>query len=416
MGFLMALRRPSIAWLWVSQVLSSMGDYLYNLAVIWIAVRTAGSGAGIVAAAEAASQLVFGLLGGVYADRWDRRAVMVVVDIIRAGTVGLIAILALSGAIQFWELVAAAIIIGSLGSLFEPALQASLPTLAGDVPTLQATNGLMDVTTRLARALGPSMAGLLVLFMPLAQFFTLDAVSYIISSLAILSLGRHVIWKDTERIPATAGIKGIWSDIRGAITLVSRHKPLSWAISLNGVMNLAWSASFVIGVPLLVNQVLKSNVGALGLIIGAYGVGNVISNLVMGSVHVRRPIPIIFVGKIVVGLGFMVLAWTHSLPLAVLASAGAAFGGPMGDITMLTIMQTELPVAQLGKVYSLRMVLANVGASLGLLIAVPMFAHLSVMAGISICAALMIVLGVIGLFRFGLFYRHPVDSDLAPEA
>ncbi|GLV57761.1 MFS transporter [Dictyobacter sp. S3.2.2.5] len=416
MGFLMALRRPSIAWLWVSQVLSSMGDYLYNLAVIWIAVRTAGSGAGIVAAAEAGSQLVFGLLGGVYADRWDRRAVMVVVDIIRAGTVGLIAIVALSGAIQLWELVAAAIVIGSLGSLFDPALQASLPTLAGDVPTLQATNGLMDVTARLARALGPSMAGLLVLFMPLAQFFTLNAVSYVISALAILSLGRHVIWKDAERMPATAGIKGIWSDIRGAITLVGRHKPLSWAISLNGVMNLAWSASFVIGVPLLVNQVLKSNVGALGLIIGAYGVGNVISNLVMGSVHIRRPIPIIFVGKIIVGLGFLVLAWAHSLPLAVLASAGAAFGGPMGDITMLTIMQTELPVAQLGKVYSLRMVLANVGASLGLLAAVPMFAHVSVMVGISICAVLMIVLGVAGLLRFGLFYQHPLASDLTPEA
>ncbi|GHO86815.1 MFS transporter [Dictyobacter formicarum] len=407
MGFLMALRRPSIAWLWVSQVLSSMGDYLYNLAVIWIAVRAAGSSAGIVAAASASSQLIFGLLGGVYADRWDRRTVMVVVDIIRAGTVGVLTILALSGAIQFWELVAAAIVIGSLGSLFDPALQASLPALAGDVPTLQATNGLMDVTARLARALGPSMAGLLVLFMPLSQFFTLDAVSYVISALAILSLGRHVVWKDKDRLPVDAGIKGIWSDIRGAITLVGQHRPLSWAISLNGVMNLAWSASFVIGVPLLVNQVLKSNVGALGLIIGAYGIGNVVSNLVMGSICIRRPIPIIFVGKIIVGLGFLVLAWANSLPLAILASAFAAIGGPMGDITMLTIMQTELPVGQLGKVYSLRMVLANVGASLGLLGAVPMFAHISVMAGISACAVIMIVLGMAGLLRFGLFYQHP---------
>lgn len=405
MGFLMALRRPSIAWLWVSQVLSSMGDYLYNLAVIWIAVRAAGSSAGIIAAASTVSQLVFGLLGGVYADRWNRRTVMVVVDIIRAGTVGVLTILALSGAIQFWELVAAAVVIGSLGSLFDPALQASLPALAGDVPTLQATNGLMDVTARLARALGPSMAGLLVLFMPLAQFFTLDAVSYVISALAILSLGRHMVWKDSDRLPVATGVKGIWSDIRGAITLVGQHRPLSWAISLNGVMNLAWSASFVIGVPLLVNQVLKSNVGALGLIIGAYGVGNVVSNLVMGSVHIRRPIPAIFVGKIIVGLGFLMLAWANSLPLAILASAIAAIGGPMGDITMLTIMQTELPVAQLGKVYSLRMVLANVGASLGLLGAVPMFAHISVMAGISACAVIMIILGMAGLLRFGVFYQ-----------
>ncbi|GCE18316.1 MFS transporter [Dictyobacter kobayashii] len=407
MGFLIVLRRRSIAWLWVSQVLSSMGDYLYSLAVIWIAVKEAGSSAGLVAAASAGSQLLFGLLGGVYADRWNRRTVMVVVDIIRAGTVGLLAILALSSAVQFWELVGAAIVIGSLGSLFDPALQASLPSLAGDAQTLQATNGLMDVTSRLARALGPSMAGLLVLFMPLPQFFTLDAFSFAISALAILSLGRHAIWKSAIKPATSAGVRGIWNDIRGAIILVGQHRPLTWAISLNGVMNLAWSASFVIGVPLLVNQVLKSGVGALGLIIGAYGVGNVVSNLVMGSVRLRYPVPTIFIGKIIVGIGFLVLAWANSLPLAILASAFAAIGGPLGDITMLTMMQTEFPVAQLGKVYSLRMVLANIGASLGLFCAVPVFAHISVMAGISICALLMIMMGVAGLLRFGLFFQQP---------
>ncbi|GER87455.1 hypothetical protein KDW_16170 [Dictyobacter vulcani] len=411
MGFLKALRHPAIALLWSSQVLSAIGDYLYSLAVVWIAVKTVGSGAGLVAAAQASSQLIFGLLGGVYADRWNRRLVMVTVDVLRAATVALMAILALTGLLQFWYLVIAAIVIGGLGSLFDPALQASLPALSGDVKTLQAVNGLMDVTARLARALGPSMAGLLVLFMPLPQFFTLNAFSFVVSALAILFLGRHFIQVKTSVSTSSAGIRGIWQDIRGAVQLVGQHQPLAWSITLNGVMNLAWSASFLIGAPLLVERVLKSDVGALGLIIGAYGVGNVLSNLIMGSIPLRQGVSLVFYGKIVVGLGFLLLAFSHSLPMAILGSAFAALGGPMGDITMLTMMQTELPAGQLGKVYSLRMVLANVGSSLGLLLAAPLFAHFSVLVGISSCALLMIICGSIGLLRFGLNHGAAVPIE-----
>src|SRR5207245_1650431 len=100
-----------------------------------------GSGAGIIVAAESVSMLVFGLLGGVYADRWNRRTVMISVDIMRAVAVAILPLLALTGALQLWHLVVVAIIVGSLSSLFDPALQASLPTLAGDTQTLQATNG-----------------------------------------------------------------------------------------------------------------------------------------------------------------------------------------------------------------------------------------------------------------------------------
>src|SRR6185312_13619776 len=84
MSFLKALRLPQIALLWTSQVLSAMGDYFYTIAVMWIAVKTSGSSAGFVAAAEAVAMFVFGLLGGVYADRWNRRITMIMVDAVRA--------------------------------------------------------------------------------------------------------------------------------------------------------------------------------------------------------------------------------------------------------------------------------------------------------------------------------------------
>jgi MFS family permease len=406
MAFLKVLRMRSIAILWLSQVLSAMGDYLYGIAVMWIAVKAVGSGAGIVAAAEYSSMLIFGLLGGVYADRWNRRRVMMSVDILRTIAIAILPVLALSGVLQLWHLVVVAVIVGSLGVLFDPALQASLPVLVSDTQTLQATNGLMDTTRRLARIFGPGMAGVLIAIMPLPHFFTLDAASFAISALAVLSLGRHYAWKPAQRESIQFGVRGILAEIGSAMRLVHHHRPLAWALGTNGINSLLWRAAFTVGVPLLTYRVLGGNIGAYGLIIGAYGVGNVLSNIVIGSLTVRHRVALIFVGKIVLGGGFLILAFAHTLWMALFGSALGAVGGPMSDIMTITIMQTDLPSNQLGKVFSLRMILENGGGSLGLLLAVPLFVLFSVPVAIALCALAMIGLGIVGLIRFRFTDSH----------
>ncbi|MGI8967897.1 MAG: hypothetical protein ACR2GA_02180 [Chloroflexota bacterium] len=100
-----------------------------------------------------------------------------------------------------------AIIVGGVGTFFDPALNASLPVLAGDKRTLQATNGLMDATKRLARAVASALAGLLVYLLPLGHFLTIDAVSFAISALAILSLGTRFAWR-AELQTSTRGLHG----------------------------------------------------------------------------------------------------------------------------------------------------------------------------------------------------------------
>lgn len=402
MVFLKVLRIRHLAILWISQVLSAMGDYFYEIAVIWLAIKVAGSEAGLVAATEAGSLLLFSLLGGVYADRWNRRTTMIVVDLLRGIAVATLPVLALLGILQLWILIVVAAVVGSAGALFTPALQASLPALAGDTQTLQATNGLMDVTRRLARALGPGLVGILITWIPLFHFFTLDAISFLISAFAGFSLGRRFAWKPERKQQIAGGIRGIVAEIIGAIRLVQAHRPLAWAMPLMGVISLAWSAAFTIGVPLLTARVLQGNIGAYGLIVGAYGVGNVLSNLVMGSLVIRRKVLVLFSGKIVVGAGFLLLAFAPHLSIALLGSAFAAIGGPMGDIMLLTMIQTNLPAEQLGKVYSLLMLIESAGMSLGLLFAVPLFNLLSVPIAIALCALMMIATGATGLLRFGV--------------
>lgn len=417
MAFLKVLRVRHLALLWVSQVLSAMGDYFYEIAVMWIAIKMVGGAAGIVVVAETGSGLLFGLLGGVYADRWNRRTTMVVVDVLRALAVATLPFVALAGKLPLWYLVIVAVIVGSLGALFDPALQASLPALTGDAQTLQATNGLMDVTRRLARMLGPSLAGVLIAFIPLTHFFTLDAISFGISALTVFSLGRRYAWKALrgehgDEISPTRGISGIMKEIGGAFWLVQRHTLLLWAIMANGLAAVVWGMAFIVGVPLLAANALKGGVGAYGLIVGAYGVGNVACNLVVGSLRIRRRGLTIFLGKLILGIGFLLLANSVNLWMALLCAAFAAIGGPMGDIISVTMIQTDLPSNQIGKVFSLFMMVESAGLSLGLILAAPLYALLNVRMVIDLSALLELTVAVLGLLRFGFtVYTFSLETN-----
>ena len=415
MNFLRVLRQRHLAILWSSQVLSAIGDYFFSIVVIWIAVQVAGSAAGIVAAAQTGAALVFGLLGGVYADRWNRRTTMIAVDLLRAAAVGVLSALALSGTLQLWHLVIVAVIVGSLSALFNPALQASLPALT-DANSLLAANGLMDLTRRLARALGPSLVGILVVFLPLAHFFTLDAISFAISALAIYLLGRHFAWKPAPQVAQVRGIRGITGDLAGALKLVRNHERIAWMLATNWLVALAWSAAFIVGIPLLADHTLGGNISVYGWIVGAYGVGNIVSNLIIGSVTIRRRTLTMLSGRLIVGVGFLLMVSVPVLPVALLGSALAATGGPLADIPMLTMIQTDFPSNQIGKVSSLEMMLENGGSTLGLVLAIPLFHYFSPVAGIIICALAIALPSAAGFVRFGFAEPAIPPADLEPVA
>lgn len=175
---------------------------------------------------------------------------------------------------------------------------------------------------------------------------------------------------------------------------------MAWSFWALLIVNLAWSAAFTVGLALLTERTFGGTLGLYGALIAAYGVGNVLSNLVVGGLEIRTRIACFFWGKVVLAVGFFLLALAPNVPLALLGSALAAVGGPMSDIMVLLMIQEDIPQAQIGKVYSARMVLSSVGASLGLILAGPLFAWLPVREGIVICAGIVLIVGVVGLIRF----------------
>lgn len=253
------LRHRHILLLWVGQLLSAFGDRFFEIAVVWLSVQIVGSEAGFVLAAGSIARLVLGLLGGVYADRWDRQKIMIGVDLLRTIAILSLPVAALLSEISLMHLAIVAAVEGGLSSLFDPALQASLPHLTSNSEELQAGNALLDITSRMARIFAPGLAGLLVAFLPIEQFFTLDAMTFGISAIALFAIGRDVRWKSEVKEPTVGGISGIFAEIQSATSLVYANKAVFWSLLSYIPYNIVWAAVMMVGLALLADGEL--NVG-----------------------------------------------------------------------------------------------------------------------------------------------------------
>ncbi len=393
--------------LWLGQVASGVGDQLHHVALIWIAVEAVGERAGWVVAAGAITRLVCGLAGGVYADRWDRQRTLVGCDLLGAAGVATLVFADTDDPFILFHLAAVSAWLGMLDSLFQPALQASLPAIAPDAPRLQAANAWLDVTRRLALTLGPTATGLLLAWMPLRMFFALDAATFAVSAVFIASLGRRYTWKPPQSEAAARGA-GLFEEIAAAARLVAGDRRLVIALAQHVVWNFTLGAALTLGIAMIVNGEELGGPALLGYATGAYGVGNVASNVFLARRPVRNTSRVLHLGAFVAALGWLIVAAVTHVPLWLTAIAFSAIGGPMTDLMLLRLIQGGYPPDQIGKVFSFRFTLSRAAGGLGLMVAPAVYGAFGPRAGITLGA---VILASVALF--GLLGASRRDRDAA---
>jgi len=361
------LRQRPVALLWGGLALSSIGDELFAIAVAWMAVQIAGTDASWLSALRGGAALAGALLGGIWAERWDHRHTMIGADLARAG-LALIPMLAWAlGIMSLWMLAVPVMLMMIVNSLFEPALRASLPRIVAAPEQLQAVNALFDAIIRVARVIGPMLAAAITLLIPLEHLFTLNSLTFLISAWAVMKLSkalpRQPIKVTSRRAAFTAG----WRSLVG-------RRQMQAVYVCAGLGNVAWSLGISIGMALAVVKYYIQGFGvqgfaAYGLIMGAYGCGNLISIFVVGNLHIRRLYGGFTFGSVVNGLGIATIgAAVMYLPVeyvlaGMMFGAGlAALGGPLIDISFILLIQTTFKQSEIAGLARLRF--AALGASI----------------------------------------------------
>lgn len=398
------LASPPIALLWGALAGSALGDQLFAVVLSWVAAAAFGPAAGYLTMLQAAVLTLTLLLSGGWADRRGRLGVMIGADLVRAAALlGLIALWPASGAPPGWALALVVVVLAAGVAFFRPALQAALPHLA---PTdqLPATNALLDGTDRIARLLGPALVAAAAAWLPLVAFVGVDVATFLLSAAAVGLVAR------LRRLPPPAPA-GTGASLRAGLAALRRHPLLFAVLALTGPVMGTWTAAYFLGLPLMLGPGTAGpgGVAAYGLVISAYGSTNLLGTLLIGS----RPLParpqrLIFAGVCLGGAGVMLLglaglvlpvAW--HLPAFCAAAALGALGGPMEDIPVAVLRQTELPPTHIAAAVRLFMLASSLGLLVTLALAPTVFAALGVAPAIMLCGGLYIAAGLGGALLFG---------------
>jgi MFS family permease len=273
---------PQYRLLFGSQVLSVLGDRVTSVALPF-AVLSIGGGVRDVAITSTAQFLPFVVLAvpaGVWADRWDRKRILVVSDSVRLVTQAVAAALLLSGAAQVPHLVVLAAVFGAADAFFSPAFSGLLPTTVSP-GNLQPANALRGLTFSLANVAGPVVAGVLIGFAggP-GSALVFDAATFLVSVVLLLPLRpavvAEVVAEEEHAAPATSfgtSLREGWYEVR------SRSWVLGYLGGFAAYHAVVLPAIFVVGPVLMADH--YDGARSWALVTAMFGIGNILGDLVL---------------------------------------------------------------------------------------------------------------------------------------
>jgi MFS transporter, DHA3 family, macrolide efflux protein len=194
---------------------------------------------------------------------------------------------------------------------------------------------------------------------------------------------------------------------QGAGLRALRARPVVWwAILGSAIPSVLWGLVSISGIPLLAKTGFNNDIRAYSFLVSAYGLGNMISNIVIGSSTIKRRTLVLWAGHLVLALGFVVIGAAPLLPLALLGACLAAMGGPMGDLMLTVLVQEGVPQEHAGKAFAFLYTMWSAATVVGLILATPLYAAFPVRSVMLVASVLAALLSLVGVLR----YRKPTPA------
>ena len=300
---------------WIGQSVSLFGSQISEIATPLIAVimlQCSAGDMGLLKAVESLPWLLFGLLAGVWVDRFRRKPVMIITDIGRALLLMVVPIAALAALLSKELLFFVAFATSTLTVFFGVAYQSYLPSLVGRERLIDG-NSKLEASTSAALMAGPGLAGVLVQVLTAPIAIVLDAASFVVSAV-FLGLIRQ-----PEAAPEKSAGEGsnIWKEIGEGLNVVFCHPLLRPLTLFMGTANLFVTVVWTI-LPLYIVRDLAMSPALYGVIV-AVGTGASLPGALLSEWVSRR----LKVGRTIVVAGVLSGASTVLLPLSSLWSEAA---------------------------------------------------------------------------------------------
>ena len=369
-GAFSSLAHRNFRLFWAGAFLSNTGTWMQTLAQGWLMLLLTNSAfwLGFDGFCATAPGLVLLLLGGVFADIFDRKMLLIVSQIVAGATALVLALLIWTHVIHFTMILAASFVTGCCFALASPSYQAITIDLVGrrDLSNAIALN---SAQFQLSRVLGPALAGIAFKFLGVAGCFLINGLSYvaIVASLAMVRIpktGGAAVAADATGSGAEVSAaaprpavdrRSVWRDIKEGFRYVLGRPRVLTLLSISAVTSL-FGAPYMTMMPLFARDILKLDASGLSLLMGASGAGSFCSAVLLALLgNVRRKGWFVLGGSFMFGACVVGFALWHTLSAALVFLFLIGFG-IVSSVAVVNILIQQLITDEMrGRVMSMFM-------------------------------------------------------------
>ena len=346
-GTLAAFRSRDFRLLWGGQTISFVGDAAFIVALGWRVTSLTGkaSSLGFVLAVETLAMLATLLLGGVLADRYSRRLLMIGSDLARAVVMLVFFMVDATGHLSLGAVFALAVCFGLADGFFQPAFGGIVP-LVVEQPILPSANSWLGIARNGSAILGPAIAAGLYGAVGPAVVWAIDCASFVVSAVAL--------WLARPRSIQPGAQLGVRKELVEGFRYVISVPWIWTGIAAATVILMLAMSPFTALLPDVVESHYHRGVGAYGLLFSAMAAGMVAGSLIWARWHPRKSrVAICFAAFGINDLGIVVLAVSPWYPVAVLAVAWRGLWIGIGISAWLTLITELVPEHLLSRVMSI---------------------------------------------------------------
>jgi MFS family permease len=347
MDIFRSLQHRNFRLFYSGQLISMIGTWMQIVVQAWLVYHLTQSSfmLGLVSATALAPILIFGLHGGLLADRLSRYRLFIITQVLAMLQAFTLCVLTLMGVVQPWHILLLAFLLGMLHALEMPARHSFIAQLVSreDLSNAIALNASL---IHLARFIGPTITGWLVVWVGEGFVFLINGVTFLVVIVALLAM----------RLPARAQVVEPQQNARGLLDGVHfawRDNTIRYALSMVGMVSLVGTSAAIL-MPVFVTQVFHSGAQTLGLLLGSMGGGSLVGALTLARRRRAAGLArVIGRGGIGGGIALTLFAFTHESWMGLLILPAVGFSLTMVIAASNAIIQLSVPNHLRGRIMSL---------------------------------------------------------------
>lgn len=352
------LRQRNMALLWVGGLISLIGDWLLLAALPYYVYQLTGSllATAAMTVIQLAPSVVLSSFAGVFVDRWNRKATLILCNLLQCGIVLLL--LLVHSKSWLWTVYVVVFIQATVGNFVAPAEHALLPRLVTE-NELTTANSLFGINNQLARLLGPPLGGALLGLFGINPVVALDSASFLVVALMLVYLAvpsHHAIAELSDTtVKQTTTLKQewthFWREWAQGWQIIRKKSLLLTLMIVLSIMSFGGTMIDPL-FPAFVKDILRAGPFALGWIYSVQAIGGILGGLVVGHFGARLPaLRLLAWGNVLVAVLLLI---QFNVPVLPVALAIALLLGPeqvATGVALQTLMQTSVENRYQGRLF-----------------------------------------------------------------